>query len=612
MGKILVPICVVLFLFDVGLVCGASNAQQVRIWPMPKYFRNGDKTVFLSNDFELSTSGSKYGDRLGILKDGFLRFMGSISQDHVIDANFSRYPQSSFLQGVHVVIHSSSDELSYVSRTALKNHPVAYGVDESYNLSIPAAGNPTYAHIEANFCDGTFQANSVYGALHGLQTFSQLCNYNFKTRLIEVGLVPWTIVDGPRFPYRGLLIDTSRHYLPLPVIKNVIDSMTYAKLVRLYCYNKFHLTQLPLVYCLSCCLSQLLQSSVSLVPSSEVKNAKNSLGTISCLSSAECAALAHCRLTIFSTGDTFISKSLEGRIFCLRAIYDGGCCRNCEASSYYARRRGINVLAEIDVPGHAGSWGVGYPSLWPSPDCKEPLDVSSDFTFQVIDGILSGEFGLIDYLLFNDSLKGELCLISQLAGRQLHVMKEHKMNGSEAYQYFVLKAQKIALSHGYDIINWEETFNKFGSKLDRRTVVHNWLGGGVAEQVTAAGLRCIVSNQDKWYLDHLDTTWQEFYSNEPLANITNPNQQRLVLGGEVCMWGEHIDASDIQQTIWPRAAAAAERLWTPYEKLARDPRQVAKRLSHFRCLLNQRGIAAAPLQGPGRIAPEEPGSCYAQ
>lgn len=537
------PICVVLFLFEVGLVCGASNGQQVRIWPMPKYFRNGDKTLFLSNDFELSTSGSKYGDRLGILKDGFLRFMGSISQDHVIDANFSRYPQSSFLKGVHVVIHSSSDELSYVSRTALKNHPVAYGVDESYNLSIPAAGNPTYAHIEAN---------SVYGAVHGLQTFSQLCNYNFKTRLIEVGLVPWTIVDGPRFPYRGLLIDTSRHYLPLPVIKNVIDSMTYAKLNVLH----WHIVD-----------SQSFPLEIPSYPNLWK-------GT-------------------YSASERYTMADATEIVS-------------------YARRRGINVLAEIDVPGHAGSWGVGYPSLWPSPECKEPLDVSSDFTFQVIDGILSDFKKIFNYRYVHLGGDEVDTTCWETTPRVSKWMKEHKMNGSEAYQYFVLKAQKIALSHGYDIINWEETFNKFGGKLDRRTVVHNWLGGGVAELVTAAGLRCIVSNQDKWYLDHLDTTWQEFYSNEPLANITNPNQQRLVLGGEVCMWGEHIDASDIQQTIWPRAAAAAERLWTPYEKLARDPRQVAKRLSHFRCLLNQRGIAAAPLQGPGRIAPEEPGSCYAQ
>lgn len=79
----------------------------------------------------------------------------------------------------------------------------------------------------------------------------------------------------------------------------------------------------------------------------------------------------------------------------------------------------------------------------------------------------------------------------------------------------------------------------------------------MAQKVVAAGLRCIVSNQDIWYLDHLNTTWDQFYMNEPLINITNPEHQKLVIGGEVCMWGEHIDGSDIEQTIWPRAAAAA-------------------------------------------------------
>ncbi|CAL9761699.1 unnamed protein product, partial [Musa acuminata subsp. burmannicoides] len=56
----------------------------------------------------------------------------------------------------------------------------------------------------------------------------------------------------------------------------------------------------------------------------------------------------------------------------------------------HAERRGVNVLAEIDVPGHALSWGVGYPDLWPSAECQEPLDVSKEFTFKVIEGILSG------------------------------------------------------------------------------------------------------------------------------------------------------------------------------------------------------------------------------
>ncbi|XP_074310623.1 beta-hexosaminidase 3 [Silene latifolia] len=523
----------VLFLLQVVLVFGADkNVEQVNIWPLPNYVKNGNKVVYISNDFELKSVGSKYGDKLGILKDGFVRLMKVITLDHVIDPKFSRLDQSVFLKGVNVVVHSSSDELHY-------------DVDESYNLSVPVAGSgkPAFASIEAN---------TVYGALHGLQTFSQICEYNIRTRLVEIRFVPWTVIDEPRFPYRGLLIDTARHYLPLPVIKNVIDSMAYAKLNVLH----WHIVD--------------TQSFPLEIPSyPKIWNGA------------------------YSASERY---TMDDAAEIVR----------------HAQRRGINVLAEIDVPGHASAWGNGYPALWPSAACKEPLDVSNEFTFQVINGILSDFSKVFKYKfvhLGGDEVDTGCWATTPHVARWL---RRNKMNGDQAYEYFVLRAQKIALSHGYEIINWEETFNNFGKKLDRKTVVHNWLGGGVAQEVTAAGLRCIVSNQDKWYLDHVDTTWDKFYMNEPLTNITNPKHQNLVIGGEVCMWGEHVDGSDIQQTIWPRAAAAAERLWTAYDQLATNPSKVARRLSHFRCLLNQRGIAAAPLFGSGRAAPDEPGSCFKQ
>ncbi|RZR95614.1 hypothetical protein BHM03_00024463, partial [Ensete ventricosum] len=61
-----------------------------------------------------------------------------------------------------------------------------------------------------------------------------------------------------------------------------------------------------------------------------------------------------------------------------------------------------------------------------------------------------------------------------------------------------------------------------------------------------------------------------------------------------------------------RFVFSKERLWTPLDKLAKDPRQATGRLARFRCLLNQRGVAAAPVAGPGRAAPLGPGSCYKQ
>ncbi|RZC86879.1 hypothetical protein C5167_030235 [Papaver somniferum] len=571
------------------------------IWPMPKSVKYGGATLQLSKDFGLVTSGTNFTDHLGILKDGFSRLLDLVEASHVVDASKNN---AGLLKGLHIAISSPDDTLQY-------------GIDESYDLYIPSNGNSVYAHI---------QAQTVYGALHGLQTFSQLCQFNFKTRTIEVHHAPWSISDGPRFSFRGLLIDTSRHFLPLPTIKKVIDAMAYTKLNVLH----WHIVD--------------TQSFPLEIPS--YPKLWNGAYT-----GAE-------RYTMADAAE----------------IVD------------YARRRGINVLAEIDVPGHAQSWGVGYPQLWPSKICQEPLDVSNEFTFKVIDGILS-DFSkvfkfkfvhlggdevdgstfacfcsfhishtfppshkklLVDYpsckelviilktcpsLLVSiildiitaslDALTEDKLLLSVQRGTLRELIEcsyhgrlnKHKLNESEAYQYFVLRAQKIALSHGYEIVNWEETFNNFGSKLHPKTVVHNWLdrvGGGVVQKVVAAGLRCIVSNQDNWYLDHLDTTWENFYMNEPLTNITNPKHQKLVLGGEVCMWGETIDTSDIEQTIWPRAAAAAERMWTPFDKLASDPGKVIGRLSRFRCLLNQRGVAAAPLAGLGRESPIGPGSCYKQ
>lgn len=512
-------------------ISGADVNERLYIWPMPRSVSHGHHSLYLSSDFELKTEGSSYLDVSGVLKDGFFRTLDMIRGPHVIDANnISVLNQSRVLKGIHVDVRSPSDELQH-------------GIDESYNLSITENGDPIYAYL---------QAQTVYGALHGLQTFSQLCYFNFTAKAVEVRQVPWMILDQPRFSYRGLLIDTARHYLPLPVIKKVIDSMTYSKLNVLH-WHIVDTQSFPL----------------------------------------ELPSFPKLWDGAYSTSERYTTSDATEIV-------------------RYAQRRGVNVLAEIDVPGHAQSWGVGYPLLWPSRDCQQPLDVSNEFTFRVIDGVLSDFSKIFKYRFIHlggDEVNTSCWTSTPRINKWL---KKRQWDGPLAYQYFVLRAQKIALSHGYDVINWEETFNNFGKKLSPKTVVHNWLGSGVAQQVVAAGLRCIVSNQDKWYLDHLDATWQGFYTNEPLANITDPKQQALVLGGEVCMWGENIDGSDIEQTIWPRAAAAAERLWASYDNLATDPLKAAGRLSHFRCLLNQRGVGAAPLFGLGREAPLEPGSCHLQ
>ena len=123
-----------------------------------------------------------------------------------------------------------------------------------------------------------------------------------------------------------------------------------------------------------------------------------------------------------------------------------------------------------------------------------------------------------------------------------------------------------------------------------------------------------------WYLEdiHLTTTWESFYANEPLDGIDDPAAQARVLGGETCMWGEYIDGSQLLNTAWPRAAAAAERLWSP--RHFNQTAEARPRLARFRCLLETRGIPAGTLgmeASPYGLPkagqpPKGPGSCYSQ
>jgi len=283
----------------------------------------------------------------------------------------------------------------------------------------------------------------------------------------------------------------------------------------------------------------------------------------------------------------------------------------------YAKKRGIRVMAEIDLPGHAQSWCVGYPDVCPDPNCNSPLDPSSDLTWNVIQGLFTELIGMTRY----DGLFGDDFF--HLGGDEVdescwntipHVvawLKANNMTSHEAYMYFVQFAHNVAISAGRSPVNWEEVYNNFGTKLDKETIVHIWLDKDTLSKVVADGYRAILSDNDLWYLDHLQITWDAMYTNEPFEKISDPSLQALVLGGEACMWGETVDPSDLHQTVWPRAAAFAERMWS-----ARNVNDVAialPRLETFRCLLTRRGIAAAPVNNDmARSAPPGPGGCYVQ
>eukprot|EP00249_Psilotum_nudum_P034528 c53683_g1_i1 orf=62-1657(-) len=499
----------------------------ILLWPMPASVSSGSTTFSLSTNFRFSTTAS--GHSSATLSEAFDRYSEIIFSPYR-SHNGSSWIAEQTLQSLVVHVESSNERLQY-------------GADESYILQIPHPDIPHSAYVEAK---------TVYGALRGLETFSQVCTFNFTTQTVEVPKAPWNISDQPRFLYRGLLIDTARHYQPVTVIKKVIDAMAYAKLNVLH----WHIVD--------------TQSFPLEIPS-------------------------YPRL--------WDGAYSESERYTIDDAFD---------IVQYAQRRGIHVMAELDSPGHAQSWGVGYPKLWPSPNCTQPLDPSDEFVYQVIGGVLS-DFSKV--FTFDFVHMGGDEVDTDCWSKTPHVrewLERNNLTEFGAYKDFVLKVERITLAHGYIPVNWEEPFDNFGDQLNKKTIIHNWLQAGVAPKIVKAGFRCIVSDQDVWYLDHLDVTWEQFYMNEPLKGIDDPKEQQLVIGGEVCMWGETVDASDIEQTIWPRAAAAAERLWTAVTQTPADPALALPRLQYFRCLLNHRGVAAAPVLVGGREAPQGPGSCYAQ
>jgi hexosaminidase len=176
--------------------------------------------------------------------------------------------------------------------------PLRVGVDETYSLNISSSG-----------C--VLSAKTVYGAYMGLQTLGQAIRFDFDTQRYEVAGTPLVVNDAPKFAWRGILIDTDRHWLSLPTIMQIIDALTYAKLNVLH----WHLVDWQ---------SWPMQSAAY----PKLWNA------------------AWSKRERYTFSD--VSKVVA-----------------------YAATQGVVVVPEFDTPGHASSMCRGYPELCCSALCAE-------------------------------------------------------------------------------------------------------------------------------------------------------------------------------------------------------------------------------------------------
>ena len=367
------------------------------------------------------------------------------------------------------------------------------GEDESYALSITSDG----AKIDAP---------TPLGAMHGLQTFLQL---------VEVlpdgfGAPALTIQDQPRFPWRGLMIDVSRHFIPLDVLKRNLDGMEAVKM------NVFHW--------------HLSENQGFRVESKKFPKLH----------------------TLGSDGLFYTQDEIRDLIA-------------------YARERGIRVVPEFDMPGHSTAWFVGHPELASAPGPYEierkwgifdpAMDPTSEKTYKFLDELVSEMTKLFPDHYFHiggDEVNGKQWDANP---KIQEFKKSHDLKDNEALQaYFSQRIQKIVTKHGKAVVGWDEVFIP---GVPKDIVIQSWRGQASLAQAAQQGYHGILSNG--YYLD-LGWPASRHYAIDPAsgpAATLTPEQQKLILGGESCMWSEYVNPENIDSRIWPRNAAIAERLWSP-------------------------------------------------
>ncbi|XP_016529204.1 beta-hexosaminidase subunit alpha isoform X2 [Poecilia formosa] len=271
----------------------------------------------------------------------------------------------------------------------------------------------------------------------------------------------------------------------------------------------------------------------------------------------------------------------------------------------YARMRGIRVLPEFDSPGHTKSWGKGQSELLTS--CYRggtpsgtfgPVNPTLPSTYQFMASLLKEVASVFPdpYIHLGGDEVDFSCWRSNPYIRAFMRKMGFGLDFSKLEAFYIEKIVNITSVLRKTSIVWQDVFD-YHERRKFLSVVEVWKQGCYlceVRRVVKAGLRVILASP--WYLDQPGPThnWARYYNVWPLAFKGTEKQKSLVIGGEVCLWGEYVDATNLSPRLWPRASAAAERLWSN-ERQTSCVERAFPRLQEFRCKLLRRGIQAEPL-----------------
>jgi hexosaminidase len=474
-----------------ALMLAAASAHAQDLMPLPASVTPGEGALVIDTGFQITMTGYQEPR----LRAAAARVVARIARQTGLPLSGAFEPDAAATATLVLDTRAPGEAVQ---------SPAA---DESYTLEVTTQ-------------QARISANEPTGIMRGIETFLQLIRPGEKGFVVPA----IRIEDRPRFAWRGLMIDSSRHFMPLGVIRRNLDGMAAVKLNVLH----WHLSD-----------DQGFRVESKVFP----------------------------RLQQMGSDGRFYTQDQ------IREIIQ------------YARDRGIRVVPEFDVPGHSAAMLAGYPELAAGPGpfqiirtwgVHDPtLDPTRDEVYDFLDKFIGEMADLFPDPYFHiggDEVNGK----QWNANPAIQEFKRaHNFATNEDLQlYFTRRVQELVRKHGKKMIGWDEILH---AGVPKDVVIHSWRGAKSLAEAARQGNPVILSSG--YYIDLMQPASQHYAVdplNGPAADLT-PEQQKLILGGEACMWAEYVNAETVDSRIWPRTAAIAERLWSA--RTVTDPESMYRRMA---------------------------------
>lgn len=432
----------------------------------------------------------------------------------------------------------------------------------------PSLGNPEKYILSIGRRQIKILGGSPQGVFYGIQSLRQMFpaetdNPELAAGISSIELQRLRITDYPSFAYRGMHLDVGRHFFTVPFIKRYIDLMVLHKMNNFH----WHLTE-----------DQGWRIEIKQYP------LLTEVGSV--------------------RAETIILDGTPAPPFNYDGIPYGGYYTQDDIREVvaYAAERFVNVIPEIDMPGHSSAALASYPELGCTggPYRVEPIwgifhDVfcaGNEQTFEFLEGVLTEVAGLFPsqyiHIGGDESPKTRW---AECPKCQARIKEEGLADEHELQSYFIKRVENFMLTLDRNIIGWDEILE--GGLAPNATVMsyRSMEGGLLAAQM---GHDAIMTPTSHTYFDFYQadpatqppafggrTTLEIVYSFNPIPEELSAEQARHILGAQGNVWTEHMKTEEhVEYMAYPRAIALAEVLWTPKEKQSFEDFRV-RLLNHF-------------------------------